>query len=150
MEIRGVTTVQRQLELAVVVNDGEVRDDIVVVLACRAHRAAWFGVERQDDVERVFEFLFRHAAARHDFVVMFLGEFLKILVDNGDGVGVVFVGVLAFEASQLDEETFLEVCRANAGRVEVLDYLKHFANLVFCGVDVLSENKVVGNAGNGS
>ena len=141
-EFGHVVVVEAQADGAVVFGlHDKVGDDLLDVLSDGfSHRASRARVELYQFCYGIVVLLFGDVQLLQDFILVFLRELVTALAD--DVVFGLFQGRI-FLALDLQQEAFLEVSRADARRVEVLDDGKYVFRFLGRGVYPLVDGEFV-------
>ena len=75
---------------------------------------------------------------------------MTTLFDDGDAETVIGVRILLLQTFQLDQQAFLQVGGADAGRIEVLHDFEYLGHFLFVGLHVHCEQQVVDQVGDGA
>ena len=115
-----------------------------------AHRGPRAGIEAADFADGAFGRVLVDVKFLLDFVPVLAGELFVAVLHNAlfrlqQRVGVSGPALLHL-AAYLDEEAFLQVAGAQAGRVEVLDDVQHLFQFLGAGVDTRIDGQFVADA----
>ena len=142
-QFRCIPGVEFQLEFAVVVDDGEVGDDVLVEQRCITLRGITrFGIALQDLIDHFLQLLIIHLERLAQFLVVLLGELFEVFIHYRDG----FIHRFGMQPSfQLQQQALTQIAGTHTRRIESLYHVQQFEYLFFGGHHILREGQVIDN-----
>ena len=160
-----LSVVETERDAAVIVGiDDEIGRNLLDVAPLRlTHRGTWFRIEFPNLLLNGFHLFVRQVQCRLYLFPMFLLEFFEIIRNNRMQKGV-FGRLVVWSFGRLglpslnreglgvglslylQQQTFLQVSGSDSCRVEVLQNLQRFLNLLFRCIDVMIDSQLVADA----